>query len=489
MPASPPSFRPASPWWCALHLPQLALDAEARHRRALQAFDDALPWALTDGPQQRRIHAANATARAQGVHAGQAVASAQLLCPGLALAAHQPVRDAALREWLATYAYGFSAEVSLREADTVLFEAGRSLGLFGPWPRWQQRLRDELAGYGVQVRIACAPTPLAARGLARAHDGLAVADATQLQRLLARLPLGLAGLPEDALRLLERSGFKRLGDVLALPRAALAKRIGPLVLDGLDRLVGRAPDPLPLYEPPTRYAARLDFDHPLDDATVLVFPLRRLLQEFALFLVQRDGGVPGFRLVFGHEDGVAPTRLEVRMAAPERDAARLFELARLKLDSARLPAPAVSLGLEADELPGFHPEHRDLFDARTRSGDAGLLDSRLRARLGDSAVQALAVVDTHRPEAAWCWVDTPRTRLPVLAEGPRPLWLIDPPIVLREAVESVIAGPERIETGWWDDEPVRRDYYRLRTRSGQEAWAFRPVGGEGGPWWLHGWFA
>lgn len=496
MPAASPSLQTSTPWWCALHLPRLALDADARHRRALRALavaatsggDDATPWALTDGPQQRRIHAANAAAHASGVQAGQAVASAQLLCPGLVLSPRQPVREAALREWLAGYAYGFSAEVSLREPDTVLFEAGRSLGLFGPWPRWQQRLRDELADCGVQVRIACAPTPLAARGLARAHDGLAVADATQLQRLLARLPLGLAGLPDDALRLLERSGFKRLGDVLALPRAALARRIGPATLDQLDRLVGRASDPLPLYEPPTRYATRLDFDHPIADSTMLVFPLRRLLQEFALFLVQRDGGVPGFRLVFGHEDGLAPTRLEVRLAAPERDATRFFEIARLKLDSARLPAPAVSLGLEADELPGFHPGHRDLFDTAPR-GDAGLLESRLRARLGDAAVQGLAVVDTHRPEAAWCYADTPRTRLPALAEGPRPLWLIDPPIVLREAVDEVLAGPERIETAWWDAEPVRRDYYRLRTRSGQEAWAFRPVGGEAGPWWLHGWFA
>ena len=489
MTADAPPFRPSSPWWCALHLPQRALDAEARHRRALGDFDDATPWALTDGPQQRRIHAANAAARAQGVQAGQPVASAQMLCPGLALAPHQPTRDAALREWLAGYAYGFSAEVSLREGDAVLFEAGRSLGLFGPWPRWQQRLRAELADYGVEVRIACAPTPLAARGLAIAHDGLAVADAAQSHRLLARLPLGLVGLPDDALRLLERSGFKRLGDVLALPRAALAKRIGPTVLDQLDRLVGRAPDPLPLYAPPQRYAARLDFDHPIADSTVLVFPLRRLLQEFALFLVQRDGGVPGFRLVLGHEDGVAATRLDVRLAAPEREAVRLFDLARLKLESASVPAPVVSLGLEADELPGFHPEHRDLFDARERRGDAGLLESRLRARLGDAGVQRLAVVDTHKPEAAWCYADAPRTRLPALAEGPRPLWLIDPPIVLRDAVDAVLAGPERIETAWWDAEPVRRDYYRLRTRSGQEAWAFRPVGGEGGPWWLHGWFA
>ena len=427
MPDVAPSFHPPSPWWCALHLPPQAQADETGHR-------------------------------------------------------------AARHEWLAGYAYGFSAEVSLREPDTVLFEAGRSLGLFGPWPRWQQRMRDELAGCGLPVRIACAPTPLAARCFARAHDGLAVADATQLQRLLARLPLALAGLPDDALRLLERSGFKRLGDVLALPRAALAKRIGPAVLARIDRLVGRAPDPLPLYAPPQRYAARLDFDHPLADSTVLLFPLRRLLQEFALFLAQRDGGVPTFRMVFGHDDGVAPTCLDVRLAAPEREFARLFDLARLKLDSARLPAPAVSLGVEADALPDFTPERRDLFDA-PRGGDPDLLESRLRARLGDAAVQRLAVVDTHRPEAAWCYAKKPRTRLPALAEGPRPLWLIDPPIVLRDAVEQVLAGPERIETSWWDDEPVRRDYYRLRTRSGQEAWAFRPVGGEGGPWWLHGWFA
>lgn len=426
MAAEAPPFLPSSPWWCALHLREPSLDGETRHRAAQQA-------------------------------------------------------------WLAGYAYGFSAEVSLREPDTVLFEAGRSLGLFGPWPRWQQRLRDELAACEVQVRIACAPTPLAARCFALAHDGLAIADAAQSHRLLARLPLALAGLPDDALRLLERSGFRRLGDVLALPRAALARRIGPSALSRIDRMTGAAPDPLPLYAPPQRYAARLDFDHAIADSTVLLFPLRRLLQEFALFLLRRDGGVPAFRVVFGHE-GHAPTVLEVRLAAPEREFARLFDLARLKLDSARLPAPAVSLGLEADDLPDFIPERRDLFDA-PRSGDAGLLESRLRARLGDAAVQRLAVVDTHRPEAAWCYAKAPRTRLPALADGPRPLWLIDPPIVLRDAVDAVLAGPERIETAWWDDEPVRRDYYRLRTRSGQEAWAFRPAGGEGGPWWLHGWFA
>lgn len=496
LPSSGPagSRPPTSSWWCALLLPDLPLDAERRHRRSTADPStagpdvDAAPFALTDGPQQRRIQAANAAARALGVRAGQAVASAQLQCPGLVLAPHQPRRDAALREWLAAYAYGFSAEVSLREGDAVLFEAGRSLGLFGPWPRWQARLRAELAECGITVQIACAPTPRAARMLAAAHDGLALATHEQAQRMLARLPLALAGLPDEARALFERSGMKRLGEVLALPRTALARRAGPAVLEQLDQLLGRAPDPLPLYRPPARYVATLEFDHGIADHLALAFPLKRLLGEFALFLAQRDGGVSRFTLVLGHEDRPA-TRLPVGLATPERDHARLVELARLRLEQATLPAPAMALGVEAEDLPALVPGRRDLFDGPRPAADPGLLESRLRARLGEAAVQRLAVADSHRPEAAWCFADAPRTRLPALAEGPRPLWLVDPPIVLRDDAPEVLAGPERIETSWWDDEPVRRDYYRLRTRLGQDAWAFRPAGAEAGPWWLHGWFA
>ena len=49
-------------------------------------------------------------------------------------------------------------------------------------------------------------------------------------------------------------------------------------------------------------------------------------------------------------------------------------------------------------------------------------------------------------------------------------------------------GPERIESGWWDGADVRRDYYRVQTRTGQQGWAYRQVG-EAGPLLLQGWFA
>ena len=70
----------------------------------------------------------------------------------------------------------------------------------------------------------------------------------------------------------------------------------------------------------------------------------------------------------------------------------------------------------------------------------------------------------------------------------RPFWLLPKPRVLRGEIARIIAGPERIESGWWDDHDKRRDYYLVETRLGQRAWAFVPAESDTG-WTLHGWFA
>ena len=47
-------------------------------------------------------------------------------------------------------------------------------------------------------------------------------------------------------------------------------------------------------------------------------------------------------------------------------------------------------------------------------------------------------------------------------------------------------GPERIETGWWREADVRRDYYLVQTHSGERFWLFRNLADES--WHLHGVF-
>ena len=59
---------------------------------------------------------------------------------------------------------------------------------------------------------------------------------------------------------------------------------------------------------------------------------------------------------------------------------------------------------------------------------------------------------------------------------------------LRDPRLRIVSGPERLESGWWDGEDARRDYYVLETSRGQRAWAFAPPGERDG-WMLHGWFA
>lgn len=82
----------------------------------------------------------------------------------------------------------------------------------------------------------------------------------------------------------------------------------------------------------------------------------------------------------------------------------------------------------------------------------------------------------------------------------RPFWLLHRPIVLRESLARILAGPERIESGWWDERDQRRDYYIVETRRGQRAWAFVEAGKRDvvnetnrididAAWMLHGWFA
>jgi protein ImuB len=183
------------------------------------------------------------------------------------------------------------------------------------------------------------------------------------------------------------------------------------------------------------------------------------------------------------------TEVVVGMLSAERDATLLFDLARNRLEQVALPAPVVGVRLLARELPPFVPAGRDLFDARpAQAVDWPHLRERLRARLGDAAVYRVRATADPRPERAWVRDDgrdaaaTPRGPRP-----PRPAWLLPRPMPLRGPVR-ILSGPERLESGWWDGDDARRDYYVVETGQGQRAWAFAPVG-ERDHWMLHGWFA
>jgi protein ImuB len=424
---------------------------------------------------------------------------------------HLPDGDAAQwRELLAAWAYRYSSQVHVGYDDAVVLEIEASLRLFGPWPAFERRLRDDLEALGVACRIAVAPNPRAAWVLAGLHDGLAIVHETRLDTALARIPVARAKLDPKQAQALQAMGLRRLGQLFAAPRAALGKRFGPALLQHLDRLRG-APEALDAYAPPDRFDLRIDLEWDVESTQPLLFPLRRLVSALAAFLAGRDGGVQRFVLRLEHDrqlpGGQADTEVVVGLLAAERDAALLFEIARSRLErldgTARraVPAPVRGIRLVADELPPFVPAARQLFEARpAQSLPWEALRERLRARLGSDAVYRLAAHDDHRPEQAWRRVTVQATTAPhaaarhagsqpALPAAPRPTWLLSQPVPLRCHGSVPLAGPERIESGWWDGAGLRRDYYVVETGDGQRAWVFRPAGDADAPPMLHGWFA
>ena len=472
-------------WACVL-LPQLALDAVLRRRP-----DPETPLALIGGSAQlRTLHAVNAAAAQAGLRAGMRLTAAHALLPEFAMAEYDPQAEARLQRFLAAWAYRHSSLVSAQWPGCILLEVGASFGLLGPWPQLQARLREELSALGLTHRIAVAPTARAARVLSTLRDGLAPMHIETMSALLDQVPVRRAQLPDPAGQRLQRMGIRDLRTLRGLPRDGLRRRFGLALLDHLDRLYGQADDPLALYLPPDHFDARVELGYEVETHTALLFPLRRLIGDLCTYLSTRDGGVQRFQLRLEHES--THTDVEVGLLTAEREPALLFELTRTRLERVQIDHPVVAVRLLARELPAFVPASRDLFDVRNHQPlPWPQLRERLRARLGDTAVYRVAPAGDPRPERAWRRIESESENGHTMAappRPPRPAWLLPQPVPLRDARPRIVSGPERLESGWWDGNDARRDYYVLETSRGQRAWAFAAPGRTDG-WMLHGWFA
>ncbi len=469
--------------WACIWLPHLALDGVLRRRPPMDA-----PLVLVSGSaQMRMVYAVNAAAHAAGLRRGQRLGAAQALLGHFETVEHDPDADQRTLRFLAAWAYRYSSDVVMFPHAIVL-EVSRSLSLFGPWPRFEGQLREDLNALGFHHRIALAPTAHAAHVFALRQDGLAVMTRDAMQRALAAITVQHAQLPDDAATALTAMGIRSVGQLLRLPRDSLLRRFNATLTDYLDRLTGDAPELMEGYRPSDTFDQRMEWTHEIEQVQALVFPLRRLTADLAAYLAGRDGGVQRFAIELEHR-GASPTRVLIGMLTAERDAALLFECARTRLERKALPHPVVAMRLIARELPPFVPAGRDLFDPRpAHAVPLEQLRERLRARLGESAIQRLQRTVDPRPEFAQTLATNGAPAASRRESLPRPTWLLETPRPLRGPAPTILAGPERIETGWWDGGDMRRDYYVVLTPQGQRAWVFSAPGTQG-PWMLHGWFA
>jgi protein ImuB len=507
----------------------------------------AQPLALLDG---HRVAAVNAAARRLGVEPGCKRATALALAPHLIFGRADAGRDAQALRTLAHAALAFTPMVAIdAEAGRpcVLLEVQGSLRCFGGLARLQQRLLAAVAAlppFAFECRLASAPTAAGAALLARWRAGFELGahagDRAALHALLDRAPLALLA-PAQA-EALQDMGLRTLGDLRRLPRAAAARRFGPALLAAIDRARGDAPDPREAVQPEATFDARLELPERADRSEQLLAAAALLLARLVAWAQARHGRIGGCTLALRHEprhraDAATPaaTELALALAEPSNDPRHLQLLLRERLAQLMLPAPVLELRLRCDRLQSGAAPSGELFPAPAgaQEGLARLIE-RLQARLGPERVQRPVAVAEHRPERCTTWqpADPAAAALPTAArvtaarvtaaaaaaaarllEAPvpppgrdvpactRPIWLLAQPQPLAERRSrpwldggplQLLAGPERIESGWWDGAPALRDYFVASAADGTLVWIYRArlPGGDAGAdgWFLHGRF-
>lgn len=481
-----------------LWLPLFATDRVTRPGRPLAGWREAPLALVSRAAGGLRVTAANRAAREAGVAPGLPAADAQALCPGLRTASAGPEEDAAALASLAEWCQRWSPLTAPEGKDGIWIDTTGCAHLFGGEQAMLDDMLSRLDGLGFVARAGQADTPGAAWALSRFGDGPAtICPEGAARQWLGGFPVAALRLPAASADTLRRLGVRRIGELMALPRAPLAARFGDGVATRLDQMLGRRPEAISprLAEEPV--SARMAFAEPIGRTEDVAAAIRALLDTAAGGLERRGLGARRLLLKVFRVDG---TVLAQRLGTNEavRDPAHLTRLFAETLDGLDAGFGIEVMTLAVTEAEPFAARQADI-ERRAAAGALSLLVDRLARRLGPAAVYRLAPRPTHLPERAamrlpplapladgWAGARRP-VRMPPrpapvtveLAEGGRPIRVAALDIVGAE-------GPERIASEWWNgDPPGHRDYWRVETAQGWRAWVFTDRDGR---WFRHGIF-
>jgi protein ImuB len=289
----------------------------------------------------------------------------------------------------------------------------------------------------------------------------------------------------------------------------VTRRFGRELLREIDRAYGHEAEAHAWFEAPNAFDARLELLARVESADALLFAARRLLLQLTGWLTARHAAVAGITLLLHHESArhrhCRSTAVHLVLGMPSRDIEHLTLLLRERLARLDLVAPVIEVSLNADQIVEQAAPNTELF--ATPVSDAASTErlvERLQSRLGADAVRQLSLFADHRPEKSIA-ITTYDSRHRVAAQdmphsaSARPTWLLKEPVALitrqhkpfYQSPLQLLMGPERIESGWWDDAPATRDYFIAQNERHMLLWIFRlrtmdETAGSG--WFLHGFF-
>ncbi len=462
--------------WLYLHFPRL-------HLNSLYLGNQA-PVVVVDS-QRHDILQVNPEADRFGIEVGMGLATAALLCGTLQVHPYQQSSEINRLKSLARELYNYTSDICLYPPNGLLLRVSPMLSLYQGLDRYWQCISHFISEQNLDYQFATGHSPLSARLLAKqGWNQVSENKQTHLQ-ILSNYPISCGDISTRQQQQLSRLGIQRFEQLFSLPLAQIAQRFDIELVNYIGRLKGELQHPHEFYLPPARFYEYIELLYEIHNQQRLIPPLQKLFSQLQTFLYQRNKVCHQVDITLIQRDKQALS-IALHSAQGEYQAANWLSLAELKLERLELAAPVIAMSIASDKLFASNLSSQDLFEGEQGTMSPLQLLSLLQARLGQGAISSPAVANDFRPEKA-CIYDMPlqHHHLPEKLQSMRPLLLLPHPKPLRDKV-NILYGPERLNSGWWDDDPILRDYFIAVDKQGRWCWIFRQANQQ---WYLHGFFS
>lgn len=475
--------------WLHLVFPSLQLES------GFQA-DQTQPVIIVDG-RQNKVCQLNTAAREQGIENGMGLGSAAALCANLQVLAYSSDSEKAKLGSIARWLYLLTADIAIKPPNALLLRVTNMLSLYRGLDNYWQQLSEHLNQLNISYCYATGYSPLVAEVLATAKVNVITDSKQIINQQLSRQTLTSTRLNEKHQTQLNRLGIENIGQLQQLPLAQLAKRFDRELIDYVGKLSGQLPSKVIFHHPEEVFDHYLELFYEVNDCQYLEKPLEKVYRLLQQFLCMR--GKLAFELtlnLFPREQEALT--INIAHAAGSDDAMSWLKLTQLKLEHIQLKAPIIAFSVKAKRTASKVALNGDIFNQQQTLYSHDELVAILQAKLGSQSVCNPQIDADARPEVASTLKPitanskTQAARATVnesksiyqLSDKLRPSVLLPSPRVLTEAVD-IVQGPERIVSGWWDKNPVKRDYFLARDTQGKWLWLFRTPENQ---WFVHGMF-
>ena len=352
---------------------------------------------------------------------------------------------------------------------------------------------------------AACPTVTGSLLLARSGKKTLVYRKKNLRSALGKLPISVLELSRENFRKLNNMGVHSLKDLWILPLSGLQKRFGSDLITTINKALCLKPEPILNFTEPPNFSICHVLPYEIEKISQLMPVAEKMLKESCQFLRNHDLCVTSFQVLLSHHRKT-DTTINIGMRLPNRSMKHFSKLLRAHLENLRFSSPVITVKLNINEFEKFHGYSEALSlgsDSRRGEDNSDLIElmEQFAARLGKDSVLKVRTTPSYCPELAIKQVrydqignlkieqelisSTPRPFM--LLQNPRELTVKDGKLYNQENI-TIISGPERIETQWWNTSDVLRDYYVAFERNGSRLWIYRERK-EKKKWYLHGYFS